>query len=69
MFCPPRKKSILEKYKLLITGDDLKHLKAMLAVENFMTACTCEIVDTQWQFLKFINVAVFAFLLKNIPIG
>ena len=64
---PQGKNSMLGKYKLLITGDDLKHFKAMIAAKNVKTACTRGMVDTKWQFLKLTNGTVFAVLLKNIP--
>ena len=41
------KNSLLEKYKLLITGDDLKHVRAMIAARNIITACTHGMLDTK----------------------
>ena len=66
---PQGKNSMLEKYKLFITGDDLKHFKAMIAANNVITACTRGMVDTKWQFLKLTNFTVFTILLKKIPMG
>ena len=60
---------MLEKYKLLITGDDLKHFKAMLAAKIVITACSRGMVNTKWQFWKLTIVTVFAALLKNFPMG
>ena len=60
---------MLEKHKLLITGDDLKHFKAMIASKNVITACPLGMVNTKWQFWKLTNVTFFPFLLKNIPMG
>ena len=65
---PQGKNSMLEKYKLLITGDDLEHFKGMIAAK-MSTACTRGMVDTKWQFLKLTKVTVFAVLLKNMPYG
>ena len=53
----------------MITGDDLKHFKAMLAGKRVITARTDAMVNTKWQFRKLANVAGFAILLKNIPMG
>ena len=57
---PQLKNKMLEKYKLLITGDDLKHFKAMLSAKIFLTACTRGMVNTNRQFSKMTNVTVFA---------
>ena len=59
----------MEKYKLLITGDDLKHFKAMIAPKNVITACPRGMDNTQWQFWELPNVTVFAILGKNTPMG
>ena len=63
------KNSMLEKNKLLNTGDDLKHFKAIIAANNVIAACTCIMVDLKWQFLKLTNVTVFAVLLKKLTVG
>ena len=60
---------MLEKYKLLIKGNHLKHSKAKIASKNVITACPRGMVNTKWQFWKLTNVTVFAILLKNIPMG
>ena len=52
--------------RLLVTGDDLKHFKAMIASINDITACprgTQNGSFGSWQML------VCAILLKNIPMG
>ena len=55
---PPGKKSLLEKNKLLVTGDDLKHFKAMIASINDITACPRGMFNTKWQFWKLTNVSL-----------
>ena len=57
---PQWKNKMLEKYKLLITGDDLNYFKAKLSAENVIAACTRGMVNTKWQFSKLTNVTVFA---------
>ena len=54
---PEGKSSMLEKYKLLITGDDLKHFKAIIAAQNDITPCTRAVVNIKWQFWILTNVS------------
>ena len=58
---PTGKNSLLEKNKLLVTGDDLKQFKAMIASINDITACPCGMVNTKWQFWKLTNVSLSNF--------
>ena len=59
----------MEKSKLLSTGDDLEHIKLLLAGTDVIESCARERVSTKWKFLKLSNVTIFAALLKDIPIG
>ena len=61
--------TLLEKSKLLSTGDDLEFIKTLLAGKDFIESCTRERVNTKWRFLKLTNVTIFAALLKDIPMG
>ena len=61
--------TLLEKSKLLSTGDDLEHNKTLLAGKDLTETCTRERVNTKWKFLKLTNVTIFAALLKDIPMG
>ena len=58
---PPGKNSLLEKNKLLVTGDDLKHFKAMIASINDITARPRGMVNTKWQFWKLTSVSLCNF--------
>ena len=51
------------------TGDVAEQFNAVLAAEKVKTACSCGMVDKKWQYLKLINVTVFAVSLKIIPMG
>ena len=61
--------TLLEKSKLLSTGDDLEHIKTLLAGTDVIESCARERVNTKWKFLKLTNVTIFAALLKDIPMG
>ena len=61
--------TLLEKSKLLSTGDDLEHIKTLLAGTDVIESCARERVNTKWKFLKLTNVAIFAALPKDIPMG
>ena len=61
--------TLLEKSKLLSTGDDLEHIKTSLAGTDVIESCARERVNTKWKFLKLTNVTIFAALLKDIPMG
>ena len=61
--------TLLEKSKLLSTGDDLEHIKRLLAGTDVIESCARERVNTNGKFLKLTNVTIFAALLKDIPMG
>ena len=61
--------TLLEKSNLLRTGDDLEHIKTLLARKDVIESCARERVNTEWKFLKLTNVTIFAALLKDIPMG
>ena len=58
---PPGKNSLLEKNKLLVTGDDLKQFKAMIASINDITVCPRGMVNTKRQFCKLTNISLCNF--------
>ena len=51
------------------TGDDLEHIKTLLAGTDVIKSCARERVNTKWKFFKLTNVTIFAALLKDIPMG
>ena len=61
--------TLLEKSKLLSTGDDLEHIKTLLAGKDLIETCTRKRVNTKWKFFKLTKVTIFAALLKDIPMG
>ena len=61
--------TLLERSKLLSTGDDLEHIKTLLAGTDVIESCARERANTKWKFLKLTNVTIFAALLKDIPMG
>ena len=58
--------TLLEKFKLLSTGDELEHIKTLLAGKDVIEPCAHERVNTKWKFLKLTKVTIFAALLKDI---
>ena len=68
-FYPHENNTLLEKSKLLSTGDDLERIKELLAKKNVIETCTRKRVNTKWKFLNLTNVTIFPALLKDIPMG
>ena len=68
-FYAHEKTTLLEKSKLLRTGDDFEHLKTLLAGKDVIESCTRERVNVKWIFLKLTNVTHFAALLTDTPMG
>ena len=68
-FYPHENNTLLEKSKLLSTGDDLEHNKTLLAGKEVIETCTRERVHKIWKFLELTNVPIFAALLKDISMG
>ena len=52
---------------MLSTGDDLEHIKTLLAGKDVIETCARERVNTKWKFLKLTNMKIFAALLNDIP--
>ena len=59
--------TLLERSKLVCTHDDLAKLKDFLNNTNVIESCSRERMNTKWRFYKLTNLAVFAALLKDVP--
>ena len=61
--------TLLDESKLLSTGDDLEHIKTLLAGTDVLECCARERVNTKGKFLNLTNGTIFAALHKDIPMG
>ena len=57
------------KVNLAFGFDDITNLKEKLQNMDIVDLCTRERANTQWKFYKLTNLAVFAALLKVVPMG
>ena len=60
---------MLDRSKLVCTLDDLAKLKDFLNKTDVMESCSRERMDTKWRVYKLTNLAVFAALFKDVPMG
>ena len=61
--------TVLERYKLVCTPDDITNLKEKSQKLDIGDVCTRERANTNWKFYKLTNLTVFAALLKDVPMG
>ena len=61
--------TLLDRFKLVCTNDDLAKLKDFLNKTDVIETCSGERMNTKWRFYKLTNLTVFAALLKNVPMG
>ena len=61
--------TLLDRSKLVCTHDDLAKLKDFLNKTNVTESCNREKKNTRWRFDKLTNLAVFAALPKEVPMG
>ena len=61
--------TLLDRYKLVCTHDDLAKLKDFLNKTDVIETCSRERMNTKWSFYKLTNLTVFAALLKDLPMG
>ena len=61
--------TFMEKSKLVCTPVDIVNLKEKIQKKDIIDLCTRERANTKWKFYKLTNVAIFAALLKDIPMG
>ena len=61
--------TLLEQSKLLSNKDDMAKLKDILKKTDVIESCTKESSNTKWRFFKLTNLAIFAALLRDIPMG
>ena len=61
--------TLLDRSKLVCAHDDLARLKDFLNKTDVIESCSRERMNTKWRFYKFINLTVFAALLKDVPMG
>ena len=61
--------TLLDRSKLLCTGDDLAKLKDVPNKSEVIESCSRERLNTKRRFYKLTNLTVFAALLKGVPMG
>ena len=61
--------SLIERAKLVCTKADMTNLKGRMQKLDIVEICTRERANTKWKFYKLTNLAVFASLLKDVPMG
>ena len=61
--------TLLDRSKLVCTHDDLAKLKDFCKQTDVIESCSRERMNTKWRFYKLTNLAVFAALLKDVPMG
>ena len=61
--------TLLDRFKLVCTHDDLAKLKDFLNQTDVIEPCSRERTNTKWRFYKLTNLTVFAALLKDLPMG
>ena len=61
--------TLMERFKLVCTPDDITNLKENLQKMDIVDLCTRERANTNWKFYKLTNLTVFAALLKDVPMG
>ena len=61
--------TIKERAKLVCTQADITNLKDRMQKMDIVDLCTRERSNTKWKFYKLKNLAIFASLLKDVPIG
>ena len=61
--------TLMEQSKLVSNKDDMAKLKEILKKTDVFESCTKERSNTKWRFFKLKNLAIFAALLRDIPMG
>ena len=61
--------TLLEQSKLVSNKDDMAKLKEILKKADGIESCTKERSNTKWSFFKLTKLAIFAALLRDIPMG
>ena len=61
--------TLLDRFKLVCTHDDLAKLKNFLNKIDVIKSCSRERMNTKWRFYKLTNLTVFAVVLKDVPMG
>ena len=61
--------TLSEQSKLLNNRDDMVKLIEILKKTDVIESCTKERSNTKWKFFKLTNLAVFAAVLRDIPMG
>ena len=61
--------SLMERAKLVCTQADMTSLKDRMQKLDVVDICTRERANTKWKLYKLTNLAVFASLLKDVPMG
>ena len=61
--------TIMEKWKLVCTQVDMTSLKNRMQKMDTFDFCTREGANTKWKFYNIANLAFFASLLKDVPMG
>ena len=61
--------TLLDRFKLVCTHDDLAKLKDLVNKTDVIESCSRKRMNTKWRFYKLTNLTVFAALLKDVPMG
>ena len=61
--------TLLDRFKLVSTHDDLAKLKDFINKTDVIEFCSRERMNTKWRFYKLTNLTVFATLLEDVPMG
>ena len=61
--------TLLDRYQLVCTKDDLTKMKIIVNQTDVIESCTTERMNTKWRIYKLTNLTVFAALLKDNPMG
>ena len=68
-FYPHENNTLLDRSKLVCTGDELAKLKDFLNKIDVIESCIKERLSTKWRFYKLTNLTVSAVLVKEVPMG
>ena len=61
--------SLLDRFKLVCTRDDLAELKEFLNETDVIESCSRDRLSTKWKFYKLTNLTIIIALLKDVRMG
>ena len=68
-FLTNTKTTMLDRFKVVCTTDDLAKLKEIRNKADLKESCSREMMITKWRLYKLAKLTVLAALLKDVPIG